>query len=275
MYIFLTCGVVVVVVVFAFASLARGVRIHYTRHHRTTTEPPPTTTSPVLSSCWGPPLRTHPRTRIDRQYRKYTKIAPSGPTFTLHLRCVASRIYHRFSTPFERLAGGHLVQGTSSLLLIACIQPPMQLLIPNTPIKPAASSLYRFVVPFLLSLFQFSPPWWKKKRKVRKERTEREENLSHSDFRAWRNETRFDELSPLGLACSSEPHVLKAYCKFYGVDLYFRLSSRGRTKKTASFFTTRKTRKVYRCIRKCIFCLCALPLELSLAFYKIRRFVKS
>ena len=115
----------------------------------------------------------------------------------------------------------------------------------------------------------------KKKRKVRKERTEREENLSHSDFRAWRNETRFDELSPLGLACSSEPHVLKAYCKFYGVDLYFRLSSRERTKKTASFFTTRKTRKVYRCIRKCIFCLCALHLELSLAFYKIRRFVKS
>jgi len=27
---------------------------------------------------------------------------------------------HRFSIPFERLAGGHLVQGTSSLLLIAC-----------------------------------------------------------------------------------------------------------------------------------------------------------
>lgn len=78
------------------------------------------------------------------------------------------------------------------------------------------------------------------KKKERKERTEREENLSHADFRAWRNETRFDELSPLGLACSSEPHVLKAYCKFYGVDLYFRLSSRARTKKNGEFLYDEK-----------------------------------
>ena len=113
----------------------------------------------------------------------------------------------------------------------------------------------------------------KKKSKKRTNRKRREPFTFRLSCMAKRNTVR--RTIPVRFGVFLGTPVLKAYCKFYGVDLYFRLSSRERTKKTASFFTTRKTRKVYRCIRKCIFCLCALPLELSLAFYKIRRFVKS
>ena len=103
-----------------------------------TTEPPPNYhhhQPPLLHLCaivllGRPPLRERtPREREstdESRKNEYKNRAlgarPSSPSTSGV--CVASRIYHRFSTPFERLAGGHLVQGTSSLLLIACIQHP-------------------------------------------------------------------------------------------------------------------------------------------------------
>lgn len=112
---FLTCGVIVVVV-FAFASPCTGAKIYFT----------PATNHQSSYLCyyhlvlWGliyeraqPPFVWIPQ--ITRK-----KHAPfSDPPSPSTSGCVL-RINHRFSIPFERLAGGHLVQGTSSLLLIAC-----------------------------------------------------------------------------------------------------------------------------------------------------------
>lgn len=120
---FLTCGVVVVVV-FAFASPCTGRNTLHTRHH----QPPHVC---AIVSCCGAYLRTRaqlPFVRTNTNTAKTKKnYAPPGPSTPPppppppSTSPVVLRInHHRFSTPFERLAGGHLVQGTSSLLLIAC-----------------------------------------------------------------------------------------------------------------------------------------------------------
>jgi len=118
---FLTCGVVVVVV-FAFASPCTGAK--YILH------PPPTTnrhTCATIVSCCGAlstnarttPLRTNERTNEYRKcHAKKTRLSRA-----LHHSPLPVVLPDKSPTPllpFERLTGGHLVQGTSSLLLIAC-----------------------------------------------------------------------------------------------------------------------------------------------------------
>lgn len=66
-----------------------------------------------------PFVRTNEQTNIANATRKKSRLSRAlhHPPLPVVLRINRQ---HRFSIPFERLAGGHLVQGTSSLLLIAC-----------------------------------------------------------------------------------------------------------------------------------------------------------
>lgn len=106
---------------FCFCLTLHGGEIHSTpatNHHQ-----PPHLCRYYRLVCCGalstnartPSLRTNTANTARKNKTRLSRALHHPP----HLRFVL-RINHRFSIPFERLAGGHLVQGTFSLLLIAC-----------------------------------------------------------------------------------------------------------------------------------------------------------
>lgn len=107
---------------FCFCLTLHGGEIHSTpatNHH----QPPHLCRYYRLVCCVGPYLRTRvhlPFVRIPQIPRAKKNAPLSGPPPPSTSSVRVTDKPHRFSTPSERLAGGHLVQGTSSLLLIAC-----------------------------------------------------------------------------------------------------------------------------------------------------------